>query len=586
MYLISLTSNNTGFKNVYFNKRGLSIILGDQVDTTPIAEKNTFNGVGKSLLIELIHFCLGAEPTSDFIDKLKDWSFSLKFELDEKIYIATRDVVLNSKIVLNDNTMDIKDFNAFMGNKCFDIPSDFNYLSFRSLLPLFIRRNKNSYNDYKDYLDLGRSAIYQILLYNAFLLGLDISLVKKKKELRDEENSVKKLEKQIKQDPVLKSFFTGNKDVQLEKRNLQLKIDKLEKRIKDTKISEDYYDIKAEADILKGRLDDAQNLITRYNFQIDNINNSLKYNPDISYEQICSLYKEIKISFSDTLSKSLQEIEEFNKNLLKNRTEKLKKEKNKFEQLLKNALASKKILEELLDKKLLFLHTHDALGVILAVNDELNSFRNELENYKKYEEILKYYKKHLNDIKSKYVEDNNTTDIYLEELENSKFNDIDIFFRSMANNLYPNNTSGITVTNNEKPNTLRFNLEAYIEADSSEGIGSAKIFCYDTSILFKGCNHKIDFLFHDNRIFSDIDPRQIVDILKTMYNLTLENNKQYIISLNRNQIDSIRMLAETHSELITLDEYKTIITDNICLILKDTQDADKLLGVKLDIKYF
>lgn len=61
MYLISLTSNNTGFKNVYFNKRGLSIILGDQVDTTPIAEKNTFNGVGKSLLIELIHFCLGAE---------------------------------------------------------------------------------------------------------------------------------------------------------------------------------------------------------------------------------------------------------------------------------------------------------------------------------------------------------------------------------------------------------------------------------------------------------------------------------------------------------------------------------------------
>ena len=156
----------------------------------------------------------------------------------------------------------------------------------------------------------------------------------------------------------------------------------------------------------------------------------------------------------------------------------------------------------------------------------------------------------------------------------------------MANNLYPNNTSGITVTNNEKPNTLRFNLEAHIEADSSDAIGSAKIFCYDTSILFKGCNHKIDFLFHDNRIFSDIDPRQIVDILKTMYNLTLENNKQYIISLNRNQIDSIRMLAETHSELITLDEYKTIITDNICLILKVTQDADKLLGVKLDIKYF
>ncbi len=586
MYLISLTSNNAGFKNVYFNKTGLSIILGDQVDTNPKAEKNTFNGVGKSLLIELIHFCLGAEPTLDFIDKLKDWSFSLKFELDEKIYIATRDVVLNSKIVLNDNTMDIKDFNTFMGNKCFDIPSDFNYLSFRSLLPLFIRRNKNSYNDYKDYLDLGRSSIYQILLDNAFLLGLNISLIKKKKELRDEEIKIKKLETQIKQDPVLKSFFTGNKDVQLEKRNLQRKIEQLEQRIKDTKISEDYYDIKAEADVLKRQLDDVQNLITRYNFQISNINNSLKCTPDISYEQICSLYQEINIFFNDELSKSLQEIENFNKSLLKNRAEKLKKEKSKFEHLLKDALVSKKTLEDRLDQKMLFLRTHDALDVFLAVNDELNSFRNELENYKKYEEILKYYKKQLNDIKSKYMEDNNITDLYLEELEKSKFNSIDAFFRNMASNLYPNNTSGITVTNNEKSNTIRFNLEAHIEADSSDGIGSAKIFCYDTSILFKGCNHKIDFLFHDNRIFSDIDPRQIVSILKTMYHLTLENNKQYIISLNRNQIDNIRMLTETHNELITQSEYEKIITDNICLTLKDTHDTDKLLGIKVDIKYF
>ena len=173
----------------------------------------------------------------------------------------------------------------------------------------------------------------------------------------------------------------------------------------------------------------------------------------------------------------------------------------------------------------------------------------------------------------------------METLDETEFGQIDKFFREMATNLYPNNVSGITVANNESENTIRYNIDAKIESDSSDGIGDAKIFCYDTSILFKGCNHKIDFLFHDNRIFSDIDPRQTTDILKAMYVLTNKEDKQYIISLNRNQIDSIRNLVKEDPNLITEDEYNNIIEKNICLVLKDASDEDKLLGMKLDLKY-
>lgn len=37
--------------------------------------------------------------------------------------------------------------------------------------------------------------------------------------------------------------------------------------------------------------------------------------------------------------------------------------------------------------------------------------------------------------------------------------------------------------------------------------------------------------------------------------------------------------------LITEDEYNNIIEKNICLVLKDASDEDKLLGMKLDLKY-
>ena len=56
--------------------------------------------------------------------------------------------------------------------------------------------------------------------------------------------------------------------------------------------------------------------------------------------------------------------------------------------------------------------------------------------------------------------------------------------------------SGITVYNNEGENQLRFNIEAKIEADASDGINNVKIFCYDLTLLFKGFGHSIHFSFH------------------------------------------------------------------------------------------
>jgi uncharacterized protein YydD (DUF2326 family) len=72
-----------------------------------------------------------------------------------------------------------------MENLCFSIPEDTAYLSFRSLIPFFIRPKKESYVDCKKPGKTGSE--YQTLLYNSFLLGLDINLVEKKYKLRKEQ---------------------------------------------------------------------------------------------------------------------------------------------------------------------------------------------------------------------------------------------------------------------------------------------------------------------------------------------------------------------------------------------------------------
>ena len=55
MKLISLTANKETFHPVYFDD-GINIIVGKQVAPHNENDGNTYNGVGKSLTLHLIHF--------------------------------------------------------------------------------------------------------------------------------------------------------------------------------------------------------------------------------------------------------------------------------------------------------------------------------------------------------------------------------------------------------------------------------------------------------------------------------------------------------------------------------------------------
>jgi len=58
MRLIELRANKDSFKTVKFNNKGMSLIVAKKRTDS---EKNTYNSVGKSLIVALIHFCLAAK---------------------------------------------------------------------------------------------------------------------------------------------------------------------------------------------------------------------------------------------------------------------------------------------------------------------------------------------------------------------------------------------------------------------------------------------------------------------------------------------------------------------------------------------
>ena len=64
MYLIELSSNKPSFKTIKF-KEGLNFIIGG-MSSEQKNKKSTYNGVGKSLMIKIIHFCLGCNKIKSF----------------------------------------------------------------------------------------------------------------------------------------------------------------------------------------------------------------------------------------------------------------------------------------------------------------------------------------------------------------------------------------------------------------------------------------------------------------------------------------------------------------------------------------
>ena len=69
MKLIRLSCNQASFHNIEFNPTGLTLILGKKSENTK--KSSSVNGVGKTQVLRLVHFCLGAKNDNDISETLK-----------------------------------------------------------------------------------------------------------------------------------------------------------------------------------------------------------------------------------------------------------------------------------------------------------------------------------------------------------------------------------------------------------------------------------------------------------------------------------------------------------------------------------
>ncbi|WP_339217752.1 DUF2326 domain-containing protein [Ornithinibacillus sp. FSL M8-0202] len=573
MRLIKLSSNMNSFHEVKF-KDGLNLIVGRQANPNNSDNRNTYNGVGKSLIIYLIHFCLGSNKIKVFEDKIPGWEFRLDIELNGEKYSLHRNTSKQNELYINNEKHTLTSFRNELLPKAFNIKSPIKSLTFNTLFPRFIRRDRECYSHYDTFVK--KEQDYSKLLNNSFLLGLDIGLVENKKRIRDEHKSTKDLAKNIENDSTLKGYFDNKDDAEIEILDLEEEINKLEDEIDNLKISDNYHEIEKEADNAKFKRASLENKRVIINNAIRSINKSLEIKPDISVRKVMELYRNAEKEIPEMIANEIEKTVSFHEDLLQSRKNRLYKELNKKKAQLSNINNQIKQIGNEIDEFLGYLDTHKALDEYISINNKLSALKIKHEKLEEYQEILKAYKKKVKALQTEFTTQDQITDEYLEGIDDL-LERIMQTFRELAKEFY-NKPGGITIENNEGENTLRYNITAKIQDDSSDGVNEVKIFCFDMTLLLLQQNHNMKFLFHDSRLYSNMDPRQRCTLFNLAYNKSTKNNFQYIASVNEDTLFSFKDFMQT-------DDYQKVIEDNIILELTDESEESKLLGIQVDMDY-
>lgn len=576
MRLVKLSANQASFKSVTFNETGVSLIIGSRKDTLSLDENiRSYNGVGKSLIVEILHFCLGSNSNKSFQQNLENWEFSLEFKIEDKSYIARRTCKKQSSIFLNGTEYKVKAFNEFLGRSCFETPSwGGSQLTFRSLLPRFIRRSKYDYSDPK--LTSSDKEPYTSLIRNLFLLGLDTSLAEEKYLLRSRQTDLEDFSKNFKSDPFIREYYTGNKDASLQSKFLEEQINRQELDLSTFQVADDYYAIEKEANEIAQKLRLSKNRLSITENALDNIKRSLETKTDIPRNLILSVYSEVMSAFKEETLRKLSEVEEFHNKLLSNRVARLSQERIRFETEKRSLEFDISTSNRLLNDKLGYLSDKRALDQYASVSAKISELKSQLHKLRDYQQLLHKSQEEAAGVKKKLADEILKTNRYLEE-SSSEIQKRFQTFSELAKKFYPGAPAGIVLNNNTGDNKIRYDFDIRIEADGSDGINSVKLFCYDFAVLKCKQNHFVKFIFHDSRLFSDIDPRQRAVLFSIAQSESTILDAQYIATVNQDQLETIR------SEL-TESEFQSLLNCEV-LRINDDGPQSKLLGIQVDMHY-
>jgi len=404
-----ITSSLPSFKQVEL-KPGFNVILADR--TKEATKKDTRNGLGKSLLIDIIHFCLGARfstSTSRLAHPdLDKTTFEIELTVGGRTVRARRNTGSPLLITLTgdiqgipgvDNTrnnslsLSVSEWTSFLGQHWFGVLTDSprKYSpSFRSIISYFIRSGKDAYSD--PFRHFRMQATWDIQVNNAFLLGLRWEDASDWQVIRDQKKTLDAL-KQAAEEGLLDNVWGARGRLEADRVRLMETVERTSKDLKAFKVHSQYRELEVRANSLTALISRLSNENVLDSRVLEMYKESVQDESAASSVNLAELYESARVVFPEAVSVRLDEVEKFHSHVIENRKGFLRAEIDRINGQIESRKASIGAYYAEHEEVLRILNTHGALDQYTELQQAhwrdvmtLSSIEDRLENMRRFEE--------------------------------------------------------------------------------------------------------------------------------------------------------------------------------------------------------
>ncbi|HXK38378.1 MAG TPA: DUF2326 domain-containing protein [Candidatus Paceibacterota bacterium] len=550
--LHKLYSQPETFKPISFYD-GINIILGEKVPdsesrSTSRKDKKT-NGVGKSLSVEFINFCLLKDSSDSRVMKIPLDKFSHNAIICLDVSIGGKELTLRRtikepnkpEIVCEGQITKFKnmaDATTYLGNLLFsNSGDDIERPSFREFMGPLIRSEDSEFKSILNCYDLREKIPDQDLTKpHLYLFGINPSYIRR----------IKKVFKEIDEKQKTKNHITkrltgsGNQnisDIKAEVNDSELELGKINSLLDEYKMEPIFQNNQEELGNIDLECEQLRIKRAALRFELQRIESIPKLEI-IDTSEVQFVYNKFAKGLGDLVARSIsdvvafkQKIENYQKILIDGRAHEIRSEVQKIQSRL-----------SVLDAR------RSSLLVMINFNGSLDSLKESYALMSRRKENLSITQANLREHESVEYEINvlkRKRDGYVSALEDEimSYNSvIDDFNRTLADiHSYIMGNAKITfdisaVKSGKGKKIVQFDFR--IPEDGSHSVDREKVFIYDIALMINNHTKKRhpSILVHDN-IF-DVDQDTLVQSLNFLAEQEEKSNFQYILTLNRDKIEN------------------------------------------------
>lgn len=535
------------FKALEF-RPGLNIVIAQK--EAGATDKQTRNRAGKTSLIEIVHFLMGADAGKESVFRSKQLvneTFGLSFDLGGELIAVERSGREKSKVRIDGtrnssgkSQLSATEWTTLLGEKIFGLgaPLEDGWRSptFRSLFAYFVRRQQGGgFTAPEKQAAMQQVGDFQMALL--FLLDLDWRIASEWQRVRERERTLSELRRAA-QDGAFGAVIGKASELRTQLTVGEAALKEMQGQLARFRVLPQYSELEAEADQVTSRISQISNANVVDAGSVREIETALRTEAPPSLAELEEVYAEAGVVLPEIVTRRYNEVQAFHESVVRNRRDYLTGELEEAKQRIAAREREKESLDERRAAVMAILGSHGALEQFSKIQNEAARREAEVETLRQRFAAAEQLEGTKNELD---IERNRLTLRLRRDFaeRGSQLSEAILAFEETSRRLYES-AGSMTIEGTSNGPQFQFPMQG----SRSKGIRNMQIFCFDMMLMRLCAKRGIGpgFLVHDSHLFDGVDGRQVISALKVGSDTANELGFQYIVTMNED--DALKETTE------------------------------------------